>query len=292
MNKQELQKKLNRPYSQENWKEVVEFVFPNVSILRQPTLIPVNNDKVEAFYQIGNVRLNDGKTLALFELKLKENVNIIRNRVELNDIVSKHIDQEQIHGVLSIFEQGKDDYRFTFSARASEFDENEGDFITKKTDTKRFTYVLGKNESCKTAASRFYDLSEHKNKSTIKAIEDAFSVETLSKNFFKEYKQQYELFVGYLTNTPSYYTAIFKNEDKAIRDFVKLLLGRLVFIKFVQKKGWLGVPADEQGWDNGDYNFLEDNFRNFEPKDNFYSAFLNPLFFEGFDQPNRPQRCF
>lgn len=292
MNKRELQKKLNQPYSQDNWKEVVDFVFPNVSLFSSPELIYLDNEKVEGFYQIGYVRLNDGKTLALFELKLKENVNIIRNRVELNTIVSQYIDQEKFHGVLSIFEQGKDDYRFTFSARASEFDEDEGDFKTKKTDTKRFTYVLGKNESCRTAAERFYQLSEKKDEADIKAIEHAFSVETLSKNFFKEYKQQYELFVDYLTNTPSYYTAVFNNEDKAIRDWVKLLLGRLVFIKFVQKKGWLGVPANEAGWQNGNYRFLEDSFENFEHQDNFYSQFLNPLFFDGFDAPNRPNDVF
>ncbi len=292
MNKRELQKKLNQPYSQDNWKEVVDFIFPNVSLFSSPELIYLDNEKVEGFYQIGYVRLNDGKTLALFELKLKENVNIIRNRVELNTIVSQYIDQEKFHGVLSIFEQGKDDYRFTFSARASEFDEDEGDFKTKKTDTKRFTYVLGKNESCRTAAERFFKLSEQKEDADIKAIEHAFSVETLSKNFFKEYKQQYELFVDYLTNTPSYYTAVFNNEDKAIRDWVKLLLGRLVFIKFVQKKGWLGVPANEAGWQNGNYRFLEDSFENFEHQDNFYSQFLNPLFFDGFDAPNRPNDIF
>lgn len=295
MNKSELRKKLNQPYTQENWKDVVEFVFPHFSEFSGNQSLPIapkDQSKVESFKQIGQVRLADGKNLALFELKLKENVNIIRNRVALNDIVSSYIDQEQIHGVLSIFEQGKEDYRFTFSARASEFDEEKGDFKTKATDTKRFTYVLGKNESCKTPAERFFQLSQQKDKADIQAIEHAFSVETLSKNFFKEYKQQYELFVDYLTQTPSYFTAVFNNDDKAIRDWVKLLLGRLVFIKFVQKKGWLGVPATEKGWQYGNYRFLEENFENFEHQDNFYSQFLNPLFFDGFDAPNRPNDVF
>jgi hypothetical protein len=295
MNKNELRKKLNQPYKQQEWKDVVEFVFPHFSEFAGDQDLPIepkDQNIVESFKQLGQVRLADGKNLVLFELKLKENVNIIRNRVKLNDIVSSYIDQEQFHGVLSIFEQGKDDYRFTFAARASEFDEDAGDFVNKKTDTKRFTYVLGKNESCRTAAERFYQLSEQKDKADIGAIENAFSVETLSKKFFKEYKEHYTMFVEYLTQTPSYYTAVFKNEDKAIRDFVKLLLGRLVFIKFVQKKGWLGVPASEQGWDHGNYRFIEDSFDTFKHQDNFYSQFLNPLFFEGFDQPDRPNDVF
>lgn len=291
MDKKELQKRLNKPYTTDNWKEVVQFVFPNVQILNPAMVIPIDNDKVEIFRQIGNVRLHDGKNLALFELKLKANVNIIRNRVELNNLVSKYIDQDQNHGVLSIFEQGTDDYRFTFSARASEFDEEGGDFVTTKTDTKRFTYVLGKNESCKTPAQRFYDLSEHKDSADIKAIEDAFSVEKLSKLFFKEYKDQYNAFVNYMMQTPGIFKAIYSEDDKAIRDFVKILLGRIIFIKFVQKKGWMGVDAASKKWIDGDYRFLENGFAHFKHQDLFYSTFLEPLF-DALDEPNRPNDIF
>jgi len=291
MDKKDLQKKLNKPYSTENWREVVQFVFPNVQILNPPMVIPIDNDKVESFRQLGNVQLHDGKSLALFELKLKENVNIIRNRVELNNIVSQYIDQDQTHGVLSIFEQGGDDYRFTFSARASEFDEEAGDFKTTKTDTKRFTYVLGKNESCKTPAQRFYELSENKNKAEIKDIENAFSVEKLSKAFFKEYKDQYTAFVNYMMQTPGIFKAIYSEDDKAIRDFVKILLGRIIFIKFVQKKGWMGVDASSTKWQGGDYRFLENGFANFQHQDLFYSTFLEPLF-DALDEPNRSNDIF
>lgn len=291
MDKKDLQKKLSQPYTTANWQEVVQFVFPNVQILNPPVVIPIDNEKVESFKQLGNVQLHDGKSLALFELKLKENINIIRNRVELNNIVSQYIDQDQTHGVLSIFEKGGDDYRFTFSASASEFDEEEGDFKTKKTDTKRFTYVLGKNESCKTPAQRFYELSEKKNSAEIDDIQNAFSVEKLSKSFFKEYKEQYTSFVNYMTQTPGIFKAIYSEDDKAIRDFVKILLGRIIFIKFVQKKGWMGVDAASKKWQEGDYRFLEEGFTNFKHQDLFYSTFLEPLF-EALDEPNRPNDIF
>ncbi|SLJ99899.1 Eco57I restriction-modification methylase [Salegentibacter salarius] len=295
MDKQQLQHKLNQPYNSENWKEVVKFVFPNVSIFSSPKEIPVketDRDEVELFLQIGTVQLKDGKILDLFELHLKDKVNLLKNRVRLNDIVSSTVDMDRSHGVLSVFEKGTEDFRFTFSAKASEFNEEEGDFVIDRTDTKRFTYLLGKNESCKTPAERFYALSEQKQKADIKAVEDAFSVEKLSKRFFEDYKKQYESFVSYLIKTPGYYTAIFNNDDKKIRDFVKILLGRIVFIKFVQKKGWMGVPSNEKGWDNGDYRFLENAFKNFEHKDNFYSEFLNSLFFEALDKGDRPNNIF
>ncbi|MEN9656510.1 MAG: hypothetical protein RL311_1497, partial [Bacteroidota bacterium] len=294
MDKKELQKKLSQSYSTENWQEIVKFVFPNVSLREKPVVLNVEarfHDIVESFKQLGDVKLNDGKTLALLELKVKENVNIIRNRVRLNEVVSSVIDTEIANGVLSIFEKGTDDYRFTFSAKSNEFDEEEGDFVTKKTDTKRFTYVLGKNESCKTPAQRFYELSENKNKADIAAIENAFSVEKLSKAFFKEYKDQYTAFVNYMMQTPGIFKAIYSEDDKAIRDFVKILLGRIIFIKFVQKKGWMGIDATSKKWVSGDYRFLENSFTNSKHQDLFYSAFLEPLF-DALDQPNRPNDIF
>ncbi len=309
MDKRTLQQKLNQPYSTENWKEIVHFVFPNVQLFGSLYTIPVDNEKVESFSQLGNVRLNDGKNLALFELTLKSNVNILRNRVELNNLVSQYIDQEQTHGVLSVFEQGKDDYRFTFSAKAMEFDEEEGDFAIKRTDTKRYTYVLGRNESCRTPAERLFSLSEKKETVDINAIQDAFSVEKLSKEFFNGYKDKYLDFVQYITgkrpqkvsnkwedlevHAPNaIFKFIFKGNEKAVRDFVKLMLGRLVFIHFVQKKRWLGVPAGKTGWENGDANFLYNAFRQFKHKELFYSHFLEPLFHKALNKLGRPGDLF
>ena len=76
MDKRELQRLLSQPYKKENWKEIVQFVFPNVSILASPTEFPVTNDKIRKFSQIGSVRLNDGKNLALFELLLTDSVTL------------------------------------------------------------------------------------------------------------------------------------------------------------------------------------------------------------------------
>jgi tRNA1(Val) A37 N6-methylase TrmN6 len=280
MDKKELQKLLNQPYMQENWKEIVQFVFPNVSILASPKEFPINNDKIKKFCQIGNVRLNDGKNLALFELILGDSVNLQRNRVELNNEISKYIDQEQIHGVLSVFEQGGDDYRFTFSAKSTEFDEEQSDFIQKKTDTKRFTYVLGKNESCKTPADRFFKLSEKKSEVDINAIQNAFSVEQLSKEFFEKYKKQFDKFWTYINSSKEYKTISFGDDrEKGIRDFTKKLLGRIVFLHFLQKKGWLGCAAGTSKWEDGDKQFMQNLLQEFEDKEHFHSKCLAELFY-------------
>lgn len=309
MNKEQLRELLHQEYKTENWKKITEFVFPNVQYLQRPQVIPFSNDKVESFNQIGNVKLTDGKNLAMFEVKVAQNVNLARNRVELRKLVEKLIDQERNHGVLVIYEQGKEDYRFTFTAKSTEFDEDENDFVDHETDAKRFTYILGKNESCKTAANRFWELSTHKDTATIKDVENAFSVERLNKEFFNKYKAFYEDFVQYITGkrfvkekgkwvekklgrARPIYKEVFGSDDKLARNFVKLLLGRLVFIQFLQKKGWMGVPAVSKKWENGDPEFLFNLYKTAKNKEEFHSKYLYPLFYKAFNTPDRTNDIF
>lgn len=292
MTEEQLKENLQKSYSRETWEKTLRFVFDHVSIYSSPTDIAHSSDKVQVFREIGAVQLHDGKKLALFELELKDKVNLLRNRVELNKLVSQYIDEDKAHGVLSIYEQGEEDYRFTFTAKGSEYNEETGEIVTKATDTKRFTYVLGKNESCRTAAHRFYELATKKETAEIDDVQEAFSVEKLSKQFFKEYKTHYDSFVDYLVGTTSYFKPIFKADDKSVRDFVKLLLGRIVFIQFLQKKRWMGVPADIDGWHNGDVNFLSKSFKEFGEQDLFYSQFLEPLYYEALNKADRPNHIF
>ena len=133
MNKEELRHILQQPYQPENWKKVIDFVFPNVSYLKSPQPIPFSNEKVESFKQLGTVRLNDGKNLAMFEVKVVANVNIPTNRVELRSLVTPLIDQDKNHGVLVIYEQGSEDYRFTFTAKETVFDDEMEDFVNRET---------------------------------------------------------------------------------------------------------------------------------------------------------------
>jgi adenine-specific DNA-methyltransferase len=292
MTEEELKDNLQKPYSRDTWEKTLRFVFDHVSIYSSPKDHPHSSEKVEVFRQIGEVQLHDGKNLALFELELKDKVNLLRNKVELNKLVSKHIDEDKAHGVLSIFQQGEEDYRFTFTAKGSEYNEDTGEIVTKATDTKRFTYVLGQNESCRTAAYRFYELATKKETAELDDVQEAFSVEKLSKQFFKEYKTHYDSFVNYLVDTPSYFKPIFKADNKSVRDFVKLLLGRIVFIQFLQKKRWMGVPANMVGWHNGDVSFLSNSFKEFSDPDLFYSQFLEPLYYEALNKADRPNHIF
>lgn len=142
MNKQQLQKLLQKQYQRGEWNLLLEAIFPSVNLLKEPEKIEVNNENVKSFLQTGMVRLKDGKNLAVFEVILDDGINVLRNRVALRNLTTRYIDEANNHGVLVVYDQGKDSYRFTFVAQESGFNEK-GEWATFETASKRFTYVLG-----------------------------------------------------------------------------------------------------------------------------------------------------
>ena len=79
---------------------------------------------------------------------------------------------------------------------------------------------------------------------------------------------------------------------KPVRDFVKSLLGRIVFLHFLQKKGWMGCPTGSKKWTGGDPHFLQNLFANSKNPAKFHSACLAPLFFDALNTPDRPGDIF
>jgi len=301
MNYIELKQLLQQPYDRVAWQAILRETFPNVSILAQPHAVLCENQDVESFLELGSVRLHDDKKLAIFEVALTPKKKIQRNRVELRNLVARYIDQENNHGVLVIFTGQNEDYRFTFTAKESEFNDD-GEFVERQTSTKRFTYLLGPHETCTTAARRLSQLTEKQDRATLTDVVDAFSVEKLNKEFFNLYKEHYTTFVNHLLagTVPQQvfgipHLADEKEQDKAnkpVRDFAKRLLGRLVFLHFIQKKGWLGCPADRTDWIDGERDFVRKLFLSCPDKEKFYSTRLVPLFFEALNRPDRPNAIF
>jgi len=303
MEREDLKIQLSRPYDRNRWLEIVREVFPHVAFY-EPQVIPCPHAAVDQFVQLGDVRLNDGKVLSLFEIKVSAKKQLLKNRVELRNIVARHIDQETNHGVLVVFDSSSEDYRFTFAARESAFSDD-GSYTVRETAPRRYTYVLGPNESCRTPADRFHELSFKKETAGLDDVKEAFSIEKLNKEFFKTYKEHYERFTDYLIRSP-YRKSVYNIsdgggsggsaeeslEEKPIRDFVKRLLGRIVFLYFLQKKGWLGCPSDGKDWKDGNQNFMGDFFGQCPDQDHFHSQYLIPLFHSALNTPGRPNDIF
>ncbi|MEE1098223.1 MAG: TaqI-like C-terminal specificity domain-containing protein [Bacteroidales bacterium] len=268
MNQAYLKNILSAKFNFDIWNDLLEKIFPKVEIFTSAKKI--TDSHVKDGGHVGNIRLDDGRSLAIFRFEVADNVQISRNRKSLRDIAAKYVDQGLIHGALVFYySQNQDDYRLTFIAKQTYFNEN-GEFVNKETAPKRYTFLLGKNEPCTTAASRLKELADKKNYASIYLtdVTDAFSVERLNKEFFNGYKAQYKKFVDTLSDT------------KQHRDYVKKLLGRLVFLQFLQKKGWMGVPVSNAKWEGGDKNYLNKLIDTNPNNNRLLSDVLEPLFFK------------
>ncbi|MCW5235254.1 Eco57I restriction-modification methylase domain-containing protein [Verminephrobacter eiseniae] len=101
-------------------------------------------------------------------------------------------------------------------------------------------------------------------------MESALDVEKTTKKFFKEYQEQH---LGLLESIEGI------NDERDRRWYASVALNRLMFIWFLQKKGFLA---------GGDFDYLPKRLAESKKrgKDKFFGEFLDALFFEAFAKPD------
>jgi hypothetical protein len=267
MNPADCQQQLQKPYRRENWQKLLPQLFPGVELFSQPHDFPLTSESergiATARRQFGRARLADGKTVAFYEIEVAPGVQLQSNRVGLRSLIVKCIDEVSAHAVLAFFVQdGKPFYRLTYAARESKL----GDDLkiqTEQTATRRFTYILGAGESCRTAAERFGSLPAA---ARLADLTEAFSVEKLNKEFFADFRKAFELVAKDILDRNKGW----ENAD-ADRE-TQTLLSRLLFLYFIQRKGWLNRQRD----------YLVSAFNRHHAVDrdgvSFYDQFLRPFF--------------
>jgi Eco57I restriction-modification methylase/TaqI-like C-terminal specificity domain len=299
MNTETLKNTFNAPYQSTIWKSFLKELFKDLSSSYFETPVDLKDNSlvkhkdVEHIWEFGDITLADGRIIKFYEVVLKEDQQVTKNRVGLRNIVSGEIGFGYIDGAIITYHNHKaSDWRFTFISKSLYWDEDNSEVKTE-THPKRYTYLLGQTETVKTAVNQFEWLFKQIQTREIR-LEDiliAFSVEKLSKEFYDGYFHQYETFVGYIVDNPKAFSHFLnqikssssaddkhKKAEHLVSDFVKMFLGRIVFLYFLQKKGWMGVPLNKD-WGEGQRDFLFRLFEEFADKNNFYQKALVPLFF-------------
>lgn len=273
-------------FNAENWKEIISNLFSNAEIYKTPI---ESIDKTTKYHEVaksikefGSARLADNKNIKFYDVELEDDKYVTKNRVGLRNLIHREVIPGDIDAIFAVYHtKGHSDWRLTFISKSIFWDD---DFNENKDEThpKRYTYVLGEDESVKTALNQFEELFDKQ--LTIKHLIEAFSVEKLNKEFFKKYKLHYNKFWKFIESKEEYanlfVSTLNEKKGKAIRDFVKKLLGRLVFLHFLQKKGWMGCPTEIQKWGNGEKQFMLKLLQEFQDKPHFHSKCLTTLFFK------------
>lgn len=295
----EIRNILESPYDRKVWKGFLQTQFTNNKLNAEDRTITLSDKTLsKQCLSLGNYEIDEYTKIGIFEVELNEKVNITRNRVALRNLIKDLT--KQVAGAMVVFIQG-DKWRFSYISKRKVKNKETNEIHDKETAPKRYTYLFGKNEKALTAAIRFDKLIQKQKENifqflSLDEFEEAFSVEKLSKEFFAKYKEIYEDFVEFITGkryikkgnkwaeiktheAQFQLRNYFDNNEKAARDFYKRMLGRIVFLYFIQKKGWLAVPKGKK-WGEGNPNYLYELYHQAKYKESFYSDYLVPLFFD------------
>ena len=163
------------------------------------------------------------------------------------------------------------------------------------TPAKRFSYMVGAKEASHTAQQQLCQLLEASVKNPeLSDIENAFAVERVSDSFFEHYKELFLRLVDNIQEIIDHDQRVrfeFVNKNISAELFCKKLMGQIVFLYFIQKKGWLGVETCGC-WGSGDRHFMRSLFeRAVNNGDNYFNDYLEPLFYEGLAS-ERKKDCY
>ena len=229
--------------------EIVHNVFGCNDISSRPELLDTTADGDNSYY-IGRQTDADGRELGFFYTRVAQGSDVRRKRVGLRKMIAPYLKYD-VDAAIAVFVD-ENHWRLSYIC-----DMKEG-----ITNAKRFSYILGDEQGqYKTPLERLDTIYAKRGRFVLNDLREAFSVDALSDEFFDEYHIHYNRIVAELAR---------QGKTGAVyHDYVKKLMGRIVFLHFLQKKGWLC----------GDTNFMLSTFSQSNRRSDYLESVLEPLFF-------------
>lgn len=256
----------------------------------------------------------DENILTVLAVKLKRTTSIDRARTAQRNFVARYLNGSRGYltdaALVAFYSEDENgnispDWRFSLVQMnyVTKFVETTTGKKKLKTEVeltpaKRFSFLVGANEDTHTAQAQFkscLDKASNNEKITIEDLVAAFDIEKVSKEFFDKYKNLYLNMCNELQrlcDVDEIARRDFETHNVNIDDFAKKTLGQLVFLYFIQKKGWLGVNRDKD-WGTGDKKFLRNLFEGkYGNYNNFFNDILEHLFYEALASDRGPSAWF
>ena len=281
MNTETLRQIFKSPFDYTTYsREIVHRLFGCHDVASRPEWLDTNAEGDQSFF-IGQMDDADHRLLGFFYTRVADGGDVRRKRVGLRKLISPYLKYD-VDGAIAVFDDGRH-WRLSYIC-----DLKEG-----STSAKRFSYILGdENGQYKTPLERLEKVARLNGRLTLSDLRESFSVDALSDEFFDEYHLHYDRIVANLTQSyrrdVPWRVSDDGTSDTRLHDYVKKMMGRIVFLHFLQKKGWL----------NGDPNFMQNTFRNcrdakFCVSTGFLEQVLEPLFFGIFNtEPEQREKLF
>lgn len=242
---------------------------------------------IKQYLRIGKYVDPDGNELDLLVVEVKSLSKLERARSALRNFAVSRLKQFEKEASLIAFyaeDDGGADWRFSFVKIEHEAWQDEKGKVKLKqelTPAKRYSYLVGVHENSHTACKQLLPLLEMDYAdSRIEEIEAAFGIEKVSVEFFEQYKGLFQKLSNHLKQQKYFQRQSEEETDQAVSRFAKKLQGQIVFLYFLQKKGWLGVSQGGR-WGDGPKRFMRERYNLItQHGGNYYRDFLQYLFYE------------
>ena len=289
-----------QPYDLGRFREFIRNLMKGYEERNTSSQIPDNfKDSIKSMYRVGKVRDDAGNEIDLLAVTLAKETSLDRARTMQRNFIARHLSVRAKEAALVAFvSPDSDSWRFSLVRRELSLTRNlkgKTKAVQDFSPARRFSFLVGKNERTHTAQRQLIELLRSDNHPSLKILEKAFNIEQVTEEFFEEYRELFnrvhDVIKAYVDQHPAT-KAHFAGKDIEPADFAKRLLGQIVFLYFLQKKGWLGVPTGSK-WGEGSRTFLRDLYRRAESKNqNFFHEYLQPLFYDALNRDHSDNKHY
>jgi len=240
-------------------------------VAREESYARYNDDDFKNGAKIGEINFSDSDSLLICAFEVKK---------ELSERTGKKVQYEKAKAILKatgnqiysasifIFYDANGNFRFSLV-----YPEPIG-VRRQWNNFRRFTYFVGNDLTNKTFLQRISDGDF----SSLEKIKDAFSVEKVTNKFFEEFRFYFEKTKQEFEKTNKNTVCLWLKDrysDEEYKEqtnkFIYTFLGRIIFVYFLQRKGWIENAT------NYLRKFIED-----KNNTSLYLNFFQPLFFDVF----------
>ena len=246
------------------WRGYLQDFFGATALREQAEVI--EGSETEKGFYLGKIDTSDSYSIGLFHYQVSKG-SVVNKRVGLRNLVKSFINPTwgEFDAALVVFDDGKH-WRLSFIC----------DIKGENTVPKRYTFVFGESDNYyNTAVNRFVTLKQKG--ISFETLKDAFSVEALSKDFYKDLFEWYQWAVDPSTNITFPNNTSTEDDDRDdIETKIIRMITRIMFVWFIKQKQLVPDCIFE-------LKHLKKILKDFDPLSttvgNYYNAILQNLFF-------------
>lgn len=211
--------------------------------------------------KLGEIEFDGSQRLVVVAAKSERELTSRSGKKRQYDLAKKILKTEFLDAGIFVFYDSAGHFRFSlvvvnYSGRTRSF-----------SNFRRYTYFVSPDLPNKT----FLNQIGRADFSSVDKILRTFSIEAVSNEFYNDFRPTFDRIADSVQGASV--------DTDLKQNFALLFVIRIIFLGFVQKKGWLGNNK------NFIQQFLEEYSRQFNGNDDFYSNWLEPLFFEALNSP-------